>query len=180
LELTREEEKFFIDFIAKIAIWTDPRIVKEIQVVYPLTRRKSGVKEKRNTVVNGLRVWDNQPARLALRIALGHEKTRGVCTCHIFQETVHNPRYFSNLANLIEVPKDFESLTELECVNRVLMYRSYELYGPIDLNGEVPSKPQYYPRKWRTYEIMPKEVKKRIEKLKRQRRTRPEFRRLNL
>jgi len=175
MKLTEEEKRCLIDIIARHSLWVDPRIVEQIPVVYPLTRRKSGTKEKRNTMVNGLRVWDNQPARLALRIALDHRKVKDVCTCHIFQGTVHDPKYFTHLGNLIEVPRDLESLTELECVNDVLMYRSYELYGL--KNGEAPSKPNYYPTKWRSYKITPEEVEERVKELIHQRGTRPEFRR---
>lgn len=176
MELTGEEQKFFIDFIAKIAIWTDPRIVKKIKVVYPLTRRKSGMREKRNTMVNGLRVWDNQPPRYALRIALDHMQVKGVCACHIHQGTVHDSKYFSHLGNLVELPKDFAGLSELPCVNEVLKYRSYELYGLKDLDGKAPSKPAYYPTKWRSYEVAPEEIEARVKKLERQKQTRPGFR----
>jgi len=82
MKLTREEERFFIDFVAKIALWVHPKIVAEVPVIYPKTRRKSGVKEKRNTIVDGLRVWDNQPARYALRLALDHKNVKGMHALH--------------------------------------------------------------------------------------------------
>jgi len=168
-----------MDLVARHSWWVSPKVYEEIQVVYPRTRRTRGTKEKRGEVVDGVCLWDNQPANHAFWLALG-ENTRRVknfFVCHIHEASVWNPFHFTNLANLTAFPRSLQSLSEWGPVRALLKYHSFKSYdyeGPMRIE---PAKPTYYPPHWRhQVDPPPQELATLIRKLREQLERRPQFR----
>jgi len=112
--------KSLLDLIAKQSWWVSPSVYSEVQVVYPATRRKKG-QEPRRRIIDGVRVWENQPASRAFWMALGKSlrMVKGFHVCHIYPEGVQDPKHFTNLANLTALPAALESLTEWSPVRKL-------------------------------------------------------------
>ena len=171
--------KPIMDLVSQHSWWVSPKVYKEIQVVYPQTRRKKGIKEKRGDVVGGIRLWDNQPASHAFWMALGEDRRRVVnfYVCHIYERSVWDPNHFTNLANLTAFPKCLQSLSEWKPVRELLKYHSFISLGYKGPNGGEPPKPKYYPLVWQHQgNPSPKEFDKIVTKLNEQRNKRPQFR----
>jgi hypothetical protein len=94
------------DLVAQHSWWLSPKVYREIQVVYPKTRRKKGLSERRGQLVEGIRLWDNQPASRAFWMALGQDpsKIKNFFVCHVYEASVWEPSHFTNLANLTAFP----------------------------------------------------------------------------
>jgi hypothetical protein len=139
-----------IDLVARHSWWVSPHVYRTIQVVYPRTRRKSGTGEKRGNLVGRNIVWNNEPARDAFWFAVGKRlsEVKGFHVCHIYENGVHDPRHFTNLANLTAFPKALSSLSEWEPVQAVLKYHSFQLYRYKGPTRQAPRRPRYYPRVW--------------------------------
>lgn len=141
--------KSLLDLMARQSWWVSPRAYSEVQVVYPATRRKKG-KEARRRIIDGVKVWENQPASRAFWLALGKSPrmVKGFHVCHIYSEGVQDPKHFTNLANLTALPAALESLTEWRPVRKLLMHHSFRLYGYRGLKDQEPEIPPYYPIGW--------------------------------
>lgn len=171
--------KPIMDLVSQHSWWISPKVYREIQVVYPQTRRKKGIKEKREEVVDGVRLWDNQPASHAFWMAVGEDRRTVVnfYVCHIYEGSVWDPNHFTNLANLTAFPKCLQSLSEWRPVRELLKYHSFKSFGYKGLKGVEPLKPKYYPLVWSHHGTpSAKEFEKIMGKLKEQRSKRPQFR----
>jgi hypothetical protein len=168
-----------MDLVAQHSWWVSPKVYKEIQVVYPHTRRKNGLREKRGDLVDGVRLWDNQPASNAFWTALGEDRTTIVdfYVCHIYEGSVWDPAHFTNLANLVAFPRCLQSQSEWSPVRQLLKYHSLKSYGYKGSEGLEPHKPVYYPSIWRhQVDPSPSVLKRIVERPKEQREKRPQFR----
>ena len=168
-----------IDLIARNSWWVNPNVYHAIKVVYPKTRRTKGGEEEREQVINGIRLWDNQPASHAFWLAMGktRNKIKNFNVCHIYEESVWNQDHFTNLANITAFPESLESLSEWKTIADVLKYHSYMIYGYKGPKNEIPTTPKYYPKSWR-YVSNPSQREKEMimEKLKDQAFRRPTYR----
>jgi len=174
--LSEQSLKSLIDLIAQSSWWVSPVVYQNIQIIYPKTRRKKGKEEKRDDIVDGIRLWDNQPANQSFWMALGktNKEIKNYFVCHIYDGSVWKPDHFTNLANITAFPKSLQSLSEWKPITDVLKFHSYTLYGYTGLTNEIPSQPQYYPELWQ-HVANPNEnkAKKIIDKLKDQSIRRP-------
>jgi len=181
-ELSQTDLKSIIDLVARHSWWVSPKIYQEIQVVYPKTRRKRGLLEKRGQVVHGLRLWDNQPASKAFWMALGRDPSsvKNFYVCHIYEDSVQDPIHFSNLANLTAFPVSLQSLSEWKPVRDVLKFHAFTVFNYKGLFKGEPRRPSYYPLIWRHQDrfLSPADIRTIIRKLQEQALTRPEFRRI--
>ncbi len=178
-DLTEQGLESIIDLIACISWWVNPNVYHAIQVVYPKTRRKKGVQEKRGQMIDGIRLWDNQPASNAFWLAMGktRNKIKNFFVCHIYEESVWHPDHFTNLANITAFPKSLQSLSEWKPIADVLKYHSYKIYGYKGPKNEIPTTPKYYPKSWRYVSNQSqKDTEMIIENLKDQAFRRPTYR----
>ena len=146
-------------------------------MIYPKTRRKKG-KEERGQIIDGIRLWKNEPAQHALWLALGirKDKIKNSCVCHIYENSVGDPAHFTNLANMTAFPKSLQSLSEWKPISDVLKYHSYKIYGYTGLENKIPETPEYYPESWTCIHAPnSEEMTKIIRKLQEQSTTRPTF-----
>jgi hypothetical protein len=167
-----------MDLVAQNSWWVSPKVYKEIQIVYPQTRRKKGINEKRGNMIKGICLWDNQPASHAFWMAVGKDRQKVVnfYVCHIYEGSVWDPDHFTNLANLVAFPKCLQSLSEWSPVRQVLKYNSYKTFGYKGPANLEPSAPKYYPKVWRHQEDpYSKDIEKIIIRLEEQRMKRPRF-----
>jgi hypothetical protein len=146
--------KPIIDWVARFSYWIDPRVVQKVPVVFPRTRRAKP-KEARRTIVDGVCVWENQPAGRAFWVAYGVHPSSHTPSdyshfilCHIYERSAHDPAHFTHLANLTVFPRCLESFSEWDPVRDVLKWHSYRLYGYTGPSGQAPSEPRYYPAYW--------------------------------
>lgn len=177
-DLDKQGIKSILDLVAKVSWWINPSIYQTIQVVYPKTRRKKGLMEKRNDVVNGIRLWDNQPASYAFCMALGknQKEFKNFYVCHIYENSVWNQEHFTNLANMTIFPKCLQSLSEWTPVTEVLKYHSYKIYGYKGPENKIPRDPEYYPELWKhVSNPNQKVINDIIKKLQEQAEKRPTF-----
>jgi len=174
--LSEQSLKSLIDLVAQVSWWVSPIVYQSIQIVYPKTRRARGNQETREQEIDGIRLWDNQPAAIAFWFAVGKTKDdiKNADICHIYDESVWEPDHFTNLANISAFPKSIASLSEWKPIADVLKYHSYKIYGYTGPTNKIPSIPKYYPELWQHIDN-PNEnkTKKIIYKLKDQSIRRP-------
>ncbi len=167
------------DLIAQHSWWVPPKVYKEIQVVYPQTRRRRGTGEKRGDTIDGIRLWNNEPANYAFWTALGEQrdKVKNFYVCHIYEKSVWDPLHFTNLANLTAFPKSLQSLSEWRPIRDVLKYHSFSTYGYTGPGSVRPQRPIYYPNRWPHLSDTPSgRIEVVVKRLKEQTTTRPQFR----
>jgi hypothetical protein len=177
-ELGEKGLRPILDLVAQHSWWVSPKVYRGIQVVYPKTRRKKGISEKRGQVVTGIRLWDNQPASRAFWMALGQDptKVRNFFVCHIYEGSVWDSKHFTNLANLTAFPSSLQSLSEWPPVRDLLKYHSFVIFGYTGPSDKEPRKTNYYPTAWRhQLDPDPVEVQIIVRRLKEQASKRPEF-----
>jgi len=177
-ELSEDDLEIIIDLVSRVSWWVNPDIYQIIQVVYPKTRRKKGGQEKRYQVIDGIKLWENQPASAAFWSALGKtaKQFKNFHVCHIYEESVLNPDHFTNLANITAFPKSLQSLSEWKPIADVLKYHSYKIYGYRGPEGKIPTMPKYYPKSWKHVSNLNQEnITIIIDKLKYQSISRPTF-----
>ena len=178
-DLSEHDLTSIIDLVAQSSWWVNPNVHRAIQVIYPKTRRKRGIQEKRCQMIDGIRLWDNQPASFAFWLALGmnRNKIKNYYVCHIYEESVWDSNHFTNLANITAFPKSLQSLSEWKPIADVLKYHSYKIYGYKGPKNEIPTTPKYYPESWRyVSEPSQKDIERIIVKLKDQALRRPTYR----
>ena len=152
--LGRKGLRPIIDWVARFSYWVSPDIYREIQVVFPKTRRKRPGEEDRS-IVDGVAVWSNQPASRAFWKAFGESPAshtpsnyRNFVLCHIYEGSVYDPNHFTNLANATVFPKCLESFSEWPPVGAVLKWHSFRIYGYKGPRNAAPPEPEYYPAYW--------------------------------
>ena len=171
--------KSIIDLVSHHSWWVSPRLYKEIQIVYPQNRRKKGINERRGMVVDGVMLWDNQPASYAFWSALGRNRNKvtNYYVCHVYEESVWDPHHYTNLANLTAFPKCLQSLSEWTPVRELLKYHSFKTYGYKGPKDVTPEYHEYYPLLWKNESgLNMQELERIMDKLKEQRQRRPQFR----
>src|SRR2546425_2729924 len=107
----KEGLRVIVDWVARFSYWVSPQVYREVQVVYPKTRRRhSG--EKDRSIIDGIGVWGNQPAASAFWKAFGESPAghtpsnyRNFVLCHIYERSAHDTEHFTNLANLTVLPR---------------------------------------------------------------------------
>ena len=168
--------ELILDLVAQVSWWVHPSVYHAISIVYPKTRRKKG-KEDRGQIINGIRLWFNEPASHALWLALGtnKDKIKNSYVCHIYENSVNDPDHFTNLANMTAFPKSLQSLSEWKPIADVLKYHSYKIYGYRGPEDVIPIPPKYYPESWQNTNNSSQEIEKIIQTLKDQSITRPSF-----
>jgi hypothetical protein len=167
-----------MDLVVQHSWWVPTKVYKGVQVVYPQTRRRRGVGEKRGDTIDGIRLWNNEPANYAFWTALGERRDRvkNFNVCHIYEKSVWDPLHFTNLANLTAFPKSLQSLSEWPPVRKLLEYHSYKSYWYKGPSETVPARPDYYPVHWQHQSDLPQaQLEAVVMRLKTQRTTRPQF-----
>ena len=174
--LSDQDLKLILDLVAQVSWWVHPNVYQAIPVVYPKTRRKKG-KEERGQIIDGVRLWFNEPAQHALWLALGikKDKIKNSHVCHIYENSVGEPAHFTNLANMTVFPESLESLSEWKPVADVLKYHSYKIYGYKGPNDVIPAIPKYYPESWKNSNNSNQDMVRIIQNLREQSTTRPTF-----
>jgi len=170
--------KPIMDLVSQHSWWVSPQVYGDIQIVYPLTRRKRGVREQRGQVIGDVRLWDNQPANHAFWTALGESrhKIKNFNVCHIYEGSVWDPEHFSNLANLVAFPKCLESLSEWRPVKDLLKYHSFKAFDYRGPRGTSPPTPSYYPRTWpHQRDLSQKQLEAIVRRLEEQAKRRPQY-----
>ncbi len=174
--LSDQDLKLILDLVSQVSWWVHPNIYQAITVVYPKTRRKKG-KEERGQIIEGARLWFNEPAQYAFWLALGttKDKIKKSYVCHIYENSVNDPDHFTNLANMTAFPKSLQSLSEWKPVADVLKYHSYKTYGYKGPDDVTPDIPKYYPESWKNNSEFNQDVVRIIRNLRNQSTTRPTF-----
>jgi len=175
-DLSEHDLTAILDLVARVSWWVNPNVCQSVPVVYPKTRRIRGKQEERGQVINGIRLWKNEPASNAFWLALGKtgDDFENFYVCHIYKGSVWHPDHFTNLANITAFPKSFQSLSEWKPIADVLKYHSYKIYGYKGPEDKIPSTPKYYPESWqRISNPSQEDLSKIIEKLKDQSIRRP-------
>ena len=111
--------------IALASIWIDPKVVENLAPVggvwYPQHRRANlGLRfegnpvEKVGQVIDGITLDSNTYANTCFKTALGIDRKQiiGFHVCHIWPATAYDPRYFTQIANLVAIPRELSSLTD--------------------------------------------------------------------
>jgi len=176
-DLSKDELKSLLDLVAQASWWVSPKVYQSVPIVYPKTRRKKG-QETRGQIVDGVRLWFNEPASYAFWLGMGKStnEVTNFYVCHIYDGSVWDSKHFTNLANMSAFPKCLQSLSEWKPVADVLKYHSYKIYGYTGLNNEIPEKPEYFPESWsHVHDSTDNEMKRIIEKLKDQAFNRPTY-----
>jgi hypothetical protein len=140
-----------LDLVSKQSWWISQQLYRVIQVVYPKTRRRRGTKETRGQIIDGIRLWYNEPANRAFWLAVGWNpvNVRNFYVCHIYEESVWDPKHFTNLANLTALPTCLQSLSEWRPVRDLLKFHSFVTFGYKGPSSVEPKRPNYYPKIWR-------------------------------
>ena len=106
---------------------------------------------------NGIKLDDNTSANIAIKRAVlkGMTSSYGIPgksqllfggfeTCHIWDKTAYDEKYYSSLPNLVLIPRAIAGLTDhCDAVKDLLKYRSYDLFGAIP-GLPVPARPSFY------------------------------------
>jgi len=96
--------------------------------------------------------------------------------CHIYDNSVHDPEHFTNLANLTAFPQCLQSLTEWGPVSAVLKYHASKVYGYKGPAGSIPPPPVHYPFVWsHQLELPPERLVKVVNYLREQRSKNPQY-----
>jgi hypothetical protein len=171
------------NWIASTSLWTCPEVYLQIQIVYPRTRRRHSGEEFRSKV-HGITVWRNEPAANAFWRAHGVPTGGGGSPrdfvnshiCHIYERSAHIPRHYSNLANLVAVPRALAYVTEWEPVRQLLKWKAYELYKYAGTHRARPRKPRYTPKRWPGVQQLDADgVERIVKRLQKARNLHPDF-----
>jgi hypothetical protein len=146
----RGELQTVLDLIGRFSLWVDPRVSRAVPVVFPKTARLVWGRNRYGDVVNGVRLWMNQPAQEAVFKAIDSSPThfRGANVCHIYPKSPYLPQHFTRLSNLIVVPSPLAAFTEWGPVLSSLQRRSFELYRYTGPERRTPERPSLMPARW--------------------------------
>lgn len=149
--------------IALASIWIDPKVFEMLAPVggvwYPQHRRANlGLRfegkpvEEVGQVIDGITLDYNTYANTCFKTALGVDRKQiiGFHVCHIWPHTAYDPRYFTQIANLVAIPRELSSLTDHHShIVHCLKFRSWELYRWKPDKDLLPVEPVNYPKTWR-------------------------------
>ncbi len=139
-----------LDLVARHSLWVDPAVARAVPVVFPKTARAVKGHGRQGQVVDGVRLWANQPAQDAFYGALGSTARhfKGAALCHIYPRSPQDPRHFTRLSNLVAVPASLGAFTEAPPVLAALKRRAFELYGYRGPHRRTPPIPPGRPAAW--------------------------------
>jgi hypothetical protein len=106
--------RLLIDVVAEKSWWVNPLIYKRIKNIFPKTRRAHHNEDRRQITEDGIQLWNNEIPQKALQRSPGNPrpKFRHGNVCHIYEGSVYLRTHYSNLANLVLLPRSIASLSE--------------------------------------------------------------------
>jgi len=167
-----------MQLVVENSLWVDPYVYDKIQVVFPKTKRRSGKQKRGEVDEEGNTIWNNEPAKWAFWNALGlnYNGLKNSYICHIYGGSVTKPEHFTNLANMVALPRAIQSLSEWPPINDILKYRSYEIFHYNGPEKGLPSKPDLYEHIiFKKTNTNNDELNDIIEKLKKWRSNKPDY-----
>lgn len=161
--------------IAETTLWANPEVCRELIRIggnpcyFPNTRRcRKGQGERRNQVIDGIRLDDNTYANHAIKQSLGvGRNAKGYEVCHIWSGSSYSERCHTAIPNLVLIPRPLAGLSDHDKqIQAALQFRSFELYQWLPPNTEIPIKPENYPDCWQTPLAFSSEIANSIRKRK--------------
>ncbi|HKZ58747.1 MAG TPA: hypothetical protein VJ547_02710 [Candidatus Thermoplasmatota archaeon] len=166
-------------WVVRHAYFAPPAIVEAVPNPFPLTRRFRPTRgEREGTVVDGVTMCVNKPARAALIVALARSipRTRGALVDHLWAEAVFLPTHFAHLGGLVIVPRALGTLVDAEPIRAILQRRTFERTGYAGPSGSKPPRPSDMPDPWPENRLLsPKQLDRAVFRLSRYRREIPGF-----
>ena len=154
--MEQETVDVLLQLIASTAIWAPVEAVQaQDPASFTYVRRRSG-DPKKGVIVNGIKYDDNTRPNTLIKAAVKKYRHFGIApneyaVCHIWENSCYNPKYYTDLRNLVLLPRALSSLSDYNsAVSQLLKYHSTRLFGKWCPDGcELPSKPtQYGNIKW--------------------------------
>ncbi len=144
--------------------------------MFPKSARRHPTHERVGQVVNGVRLWNNEPAAYAFFAALGSNWNHftGCNVCHTYRLSPYDPQHFTRLSNLTAVSHSLWRFTDFAPVEAALQRRAFELYRYKGTSGNVPPRPLFYPDDW-SGPLSPDDPARTVRALKRLRAEHPGF-----
>lgn len=143
-----------MQLVARTAIWAPMDAVREQkpeEFIY--MRLKAGKGEKKGDERGIYKLDDNTHANRIIKAAVKKHLCYAIApkewhVCHIWEGSCYDPRYHTNLKNLVLLPSSIYSLTDYDKnVSDMLKYRAAELFGGWHPeNCSLPPKPPHYRR----------------------------------
>lgn len=144
-----------MDLVASVAVFACPddvnkMVAKRGNALMSPNRRRKKSGEARRTKVNGILLDDNTYPNVTLKKHLLPAKFEQYTVCHIWPGTAYDPKYFTEIRNLVLIPSGLHALSDnLPEIIEMLKYRAYELYNYWYPDNEpIPQKPANYPKNW--------------------------------
>lgn len=139
--------------IAATGIWAHPEVYDELKdsggCWYPDVRRGKRGEKRGKTGNNGIRIDDNIYANYAIKMAAGIPPKNEIINFQAHHKTT-DPRYHTNIANLVLLPKALASLSDNnKKISLILKFRAFELYHWYPEDEKRPVRPKDYPTKWK-------------------------------
>jgi hypothetical protein len=159
--------------VAETAIWANPEVHKRRADAgnpawFPNIRRaKIGSGEKRRQTINGITFDDNTAANNAIKQSIGLPRSliKGYAVCHIWPSSCYDENCHTVIANLVLLPRALAGLSDhYRPIEKLLQYRSYELYGWLPPNTDIPVKPDNYVTCWKEPEPDPTHLRRERSK----------------
>ena len=167
-----------LDLVGRHSLWVDPAVARAVPVVFPKTARAVKGRGRQGQVVDGVRLWANQPAQDAFYGALGSTARhfKGAALCHIYPRSPQDPLHFTRLSDLVAVPASLGAFTEGPPGLAVLKRRAYELYGYRGPQSKIPPTPPICPAAWAPPVLLPAALRTQtVARLRHWRATRPMY-----
>lgn len=143
---------FLMHLVARTAIWASREAVvaqKPEDLIY--LRLKAGRGEKKGDERGIYKLDDNTQANRIIKAAVKKHLHFSIAprewhVCHIWEGSCYDPRYHTNLKNLVLLPSSIYSLTDYDKnVSAMLKHRAAELFdGWHPENCSLPPKPPHY------------------------------------
>lgn len=143
-----------MQLVARTAIWAPMEAVmaqKPEELIY--LRLKAGKDEKKGDECGIYKLDDNTQANRIIKAAVKKYLHFAIApkewhVCHIWEGSCYDPRYHTNLRNLVLLPSSIYSLTDYDKnVSAMLKHRAAELFGGwTPENRSLPPKPPHYRR----------------------------------
>src|SRR5882762_7127262 len=146
----RGELQTLVDLVAQSTLWVDPRVARAVPVLFTKTARVVTGKNRVGDVVDGIRLWSNQPPKEAVFRAMGlvYQKFRGATVCHVYPGSPRLPGHYTRLANLFVIATPLAAFTEWDPIFAAVRWRAFELYGYRGPSGRPPQRPALLPSRW--------------------------------
>ena len=153
IELIKSQIIPLVQLVASTSLWASPIVVQRLleeennltSSWYDNSKRfRNHDGEKIGTFKEGLYLDNNSKANYAIKAALVFkEKLKDFATCHIYDESAYDSKYYTSIPNLVLVPRPIYSLTDhlMEC-KEFLKYYSFIKYHFYIKNE--PTKPPFW------------------------------------